>query len=113
LGFEKKHCRLSSGEEENSMSAYMIVQIAISNEQQFAKYRAAVGPLIERFGGKAVIRSGTVEVLEGHHDGRRMVMFEFPSLEDIHAFWNAPEYGPVKELRRGAATLDIWAVAGV
>jgi uncharacterized protein (DUF1330 family) len=31
----------------------------------------------------------------------------------IHAFWNAPDYGPVKKIREGAATVDVWAVAGV
>jgi hypothetical protein len=36
-------------------------------------------------------------------------MFEFPSMKAIHAFWNSPEYVAVKELRRDAATLDIWA----
>lgn len=54
-----------------------------------------------------------IELLEGNHDGRRMVMFEFPSIEAIRAFWNSPEYVPVKELRRDAANLDIWAVPGV
>jgi uncharacterized protein (DUF1330 family) len=40
-------------------------------------------------------------------------LFEFPSMETIHQFWNSPEYIPVKELRRGAAILEIWAVPGV
>ncbi len=95
------------------MAAYFIVQIKISNEDQYKKYRDAVVPLIMQFGGKFAVQRGTVEVLEGHHDGRRMVMFEFPSMQAIHAFWNSAEYVPVKELRRGAAVLDIWAVEGV
>ncbi len=94
------------------MTAYMIVQSTITNEEQYAKYRQAVVPLIETFGGKHV-RGGTVELLEGEPDGRRIALFEFPSMQAIHAFWNAPEYVPVKALRRGAATLDIWAVPGV
>ena len=95
------------------MAAYFIVQIKISNEDQYKKYRDAVVPLIMRFGGKFVVQRGTVEVLEGCHDGRGMVMFEFPSMQAIHAFWNSAEYVPVKELRRGAAVLDVWAVEGV
>jgi uncharacterized protein (DUF1330 family) len=42
-----------------------------------------------------------------------MVLFEFPSLEAIHAFWDSPEYVPVKKLREGAAVLDAWAVDGM
>ena len=93
------------------MPAYMIVLGAITNEVQFAKYRDAVVPLIASFGGKHV-RGGSVELLEGQQDGRRITLFEFPSMEAIRSFWNSSEYIPVKEIRRGAATLDIWAVPG-
>jgi uncharacterized protein (DUF1330 family) len=31
----------------------------------------------------------------------------------IHAFWNSPEYVPVKKIRQGAAVLDIWAMEGI
>ncbi len=93
------------------MPAYMIVQTTIVNEGQFGKYREAVMPLIASFGGKNV-RAGTAELLEGQQDGRGIALFEFPSMEAVYAFWNSPEYIPVKEIRRGAATLDIWAVPG-
>lgn len=95
------------------MAAYLIVQATVGNEPQFQRYREAVVPLIARFGGRFIVRGAEIEVLEGHHDGRRMVIFEFPSIDAIHAFWNAPEYGPVKKIREGAATVDVWAVAGV
>jgi uncharacterized protein (DUF1330 family) len=39
-------------------------------------------------------------------------MFEFPNMEAIHAFWNSPDYVPIKKLREGIATLNIWAFAG-
>ena len=94
------------------MAAYLIVQSTITDGERYQKYREAVVPLIEKFGGRHVVRGGTVELLEGRHDGRRMAMFEFPSMEAIHAFWNSPDYVSVKELRRGIAALDIWAVPG-
>jgi uncharacterized protein (DUF1330 family) len=58
----------------------MIVQSRISNEEQFGKYRQAVMPLIEPFGGKHV-RGGAVELLEGQQDGHRIALFKFPSME--------------------------------
>jgi uncharacterized protein (DUF1330 family) len=51
--------------------------------------------------------------LEGSYDGRRLVVFEFPSMEVIHSVWNSPEYADVKKLREGAGELDVWAVPGV
>ena len=95
------------------MSAYLIVQVNIADEAQYQKYREAVGPLLTKFGGKFLVRGAKVEALEGHHDGRRLVIIEFPSGEAIHAWWNSAEYAPVKKLRLGAATSDIWAVQGV
>ena len=95
------------------MPAYMIVQQSISNEPRYQKYREAVVPLIMKHGGKLIVGGGAkVEVLEGRHDGRSLVIFEFPSLEAIHAFWNSPEYKPVKTIREGAAVVDVWAVPG-
>ena len=97
---------------EDAMAAYLLVQVAITDEARWAAYRDAVGPLIARFGGKRVSQAAGAELLEGRDDGRRIVMFEFPSMDAIRAFWHAPEYQPVKALRRGAATLDAWAVPG-
>src|SRR5258707_11762952 len=96
------------------MSAYMIVQIAITDEGRWQKYREAVAPLITRMGGKYVVRCGEIETLEGRpHDGARMVMFEFPSMDALHAFSNSPDYVPIKKRREGAAVLDIWAIEGI
>ncbi len=87
------------------MTAYMIVQSVITDEEQYGSYRKAVVPLIEAFRGKQ-LRGGKVTLLEGHQDERRIALFEFPSIEAIYAFWNSPDYVPVKELRRSAATLE-------
>ena len=95
------------------MPAYFIVQSTISDEAQYQKYREAVVPLMMKHGAKFIVSGAKVEALEGQHDGRRMVIFEFPSMAAIHAFWNSPEYVPVKKIRQGAATLDVWAVEGV
>ena len=94
------------------MPAYLTMQITITDEKQWAKYRDAVGPLIAKFGGKRVSQAAGAELLEGRDDGRRIVMFEFPSMDAIRAFWHSPDYQPVKGLRRGAATLEAWAVPG-
>lgn len=93
------------------MPAYLIVQRTISDPAQYQKYGQAVLPLIAKFGGKAVAR-GAIEVLEGGPNGRDMVMFEFPSMDDLRAFWNSPDYVPVKKIREGAAVLDVWCVPG-
>ncbi len=97
------------------MPAYMMVQIrVITLGQGLSDYRDAVGPLSRKFGGRYLVAGrAKVEVLEGAHDGRSLVIFEFPSLEAIHSFWNSPAYAEVKKLREGLAELDVWAVPGL
>lgn len=66
-----------------------------------------------RFGARLVARRAMVEILEGEHDQRPVSMFEFPNIDAIDAFWNSPDYIPVKKLRNDIATLDIWVFPGV
>ena len=94
------------------MPAYMIVQLKVTDADRFAAYRAAVPGVVEAFGGRYLVRGGEVEVLEGSYDGRRLVLFEFPSVEAIKRFWHSPEYAKVRPLRDNAAEVDAWVVPG-
>jgi len=94
-------------------AAYMIVQIKITREEAWPEYRQKVAELFARHGGRYLVRGGPVEVLEGFYDGRRLVVFEFPSMEAIRSVWHSPEYAEVKKLREDAGELDVWAVPGV
>ncbi len=95
------------------MPAYLVVQIKVTDPDKFAHYREAVPGVVQAFGGRYIVRGAQVEVLEGSHDGRRLVLFEFPSMEAIQRFWHSPEYAAVKPLRENAADIDVWAVPGV
>ena len=92
------------------MAALLIVQATVLEREAYKNYQAAVQPLMASFGGKLRGTGVGLEVLEGAHDGRRLVVFEFPSMEAIHAFWDSPEYEDVKKLREGAAVIDVWAI---
>jgi uncharacterized protein (DUF1330 family) len=99
--------------QEANMPAYLISQGTVKDPERMQAYRAAVVPLIARFHGRYIVRRGEVQMLEGQHDGRSVTIHEFPSIEAIHAFWNSAEYASIKDLRLGAADLDMWAVEGV
>ena len=88
------------------MAAYLLVSITVTDPVRFAAYRDAAPAVIAAHGGRYIVRGGDVEALEGTHDGRRIVILEFPSMEALHAFWNSPEYARAKALRAGAAELD-------
>ena len=92
------------------MAALLIIQATVTERDGYKAYQAAVQPLLSSFGGKLKGSGVGLEVLEGAHDGRRLVVFEFPSMDAIKGFWHSPEYGKVKKLRAGAATVDVWAI---
>jgi uncharacterized protein (DUF1330 family) len=92
------------------MAALLIVQANVLRREDYKAYQAAVQPLVESCGGRLRATGVQLEVLEGSHDGRHLVVFEFTSIQAIHAFWQSSEYQSIRKLREGAATIDAWAV---
>ena len=42
-----------------------------------------------------------------------MIIFRFPSMEALHAFYNDPEYKPLIKQRQSSADADLLAIEGV
>lgn len=96
------------------MTAYLIANITIKDPQTFAQYRERVVPLVHKFGGRYLVRGGTVNRLEGASTSlSRIAIIAFPTLEQARAFYNSPEYEPVQALRAKAADSDLFLVEGV
>ena len=91
------------------MTTYMIVTAKIADRDAFIKgYGAAAGALVEKFGGKYVLRGPGALLLEGSFgDGASMVISEWPSKQAALTFWNSPEYGEAKLLRAGIAECQV------
>jgi uncharacterized protein (DUF1330 family) len=92
----------------------------IPDQHQKPVWNCTEGPMgpqvsnpFTRHGVRFHIRGGSVEMLEGSNNVRRLVVFEFPSMEVIRSVWHSPEYAEVKRLREGSGELDVWAVPGV
>lgn len=95
------------------MTAYLISQIRVTDPDRFQQYREASIPIAESYGATYRARSDDVLCLDGHHDGRRVVIIEFPDMERLKAFWNSAEYQAARQLRLGAAEIDIWSLPGL
>jgi uncharacterized protein (DUF1330 family) len=64
--------------------------------------------LVERFGGRYLLRGPGVELLEGSFGaGASMVISEWPDKAAAKAFWNSPEYAEAKKLRDGVADCQV------
>jgi uncharacterized protein (DUF1330 family) len=95
------------------MAAYYIVEIDIQDPARFEEYRSKVPATIERYGGKYLVRGGRLETLEGEWRPKRIVVLEFPSVEQAKRWYDSEEYRPLKELRRRSARGHIVLVDGV
>ena len=92
------------------MPAYIISRFEVTDPERFQRYREASTPLAKAYGAKYLARSDYVDCLDGVHDGRTVVIIEFPDMERLKAFWNSKEYQEARKLRLGAAEIDIWAL---
>lgn len=95
------------------MTAYIISRIRVTDEDRFAQYRAASMPVAEKYGAQYLARSDEIEVLDGHDDGRRLVIISFPDMDKLKAFWNSEVYQAARRLRLDAAEIDIVALPGL
>ncbi|MEO9470075.1 MULTISPECIES: DUF1330 domain-containing protein [Sphingomonadales] len=96
------------------MPAYMVVTASIKDRDAFiAGYGAAAGALVEKMGGKYVLRGPGADLLEGNFgDGASMVISEWPDKAAARAFWDSPEYQDVKKLREGIADCQVLLIEG-
>ena len=95
------------------MKAYLIADTNVTDPQRYEEYKRQVKPLIERFGGSYVVRGGPHDVLEGDWRPTRLVVLEFPDMASLRAWYDSPEYEPLKVLRQGAAESRLIAVEGL
>jgi uncharacterized protein (DUF1330 family) len=94
------------------MAAYFIVNLDIHDAGKFEEYRAKVPAVIERHGGRYIVRGGQLHSVEGDLGLKRLVVLEFPSVEVARRFYDSPEYAPLLRLRQDAARSDIVLVEG-
>lgn len=80
------------------MPAYLIFKFDVVDEARFDRYVAAVMPLLSKHGGKVLVADRAARPLEGPPPGMNVVI-EFPSEADARAFYDDPEYQPVKAVR--------------
>jgi len=84
----------------------------INDIDKVKAYAKDAGPATEAHGGKFLARGGRVETMEGY-DQQRVVVTEFPSLEQAVACYNSDDYQAAKAKIDGGVTRDICIVEGV
>jgi uncharacterized protein (DUF1330 family) len=94
------------------MAAYLLVDCEVTDPKQYDNYKRLAQAAVAQYGGRYVVRGGETVVLEGTWKPNRVVVLEFPDLEQARRFYDSPEYRDARAARAGAARMNMVAVAG-
>ena len=82
--------------------AYLIVEMQISDSEQYKQYMAVAPAAVAAAGGEYLVRGGRHETLEGDWQPARIAMLRFPSFEQAKAFYDSEMYRLARAKRDGA-----------
>ena len=71
--------------------AYWVGIVNVKNHDEYKKYADIAGPALTAAGAKILSRGGRIKNLEGEKMNR-VVVIEFPSMEQAESFYNSDEY---------------------
>ena len=94
------------------MKAYVIVDVAISDPARYEDYKKLTPGSLVPYEGKFIVRGGQSETLEGTWQPGRIVVLEFPSMEQAKAWWSSEGYAPAKAIRQSASVTQMIVVEG-
>lgn len=95
------------------MPTYVVVEIEVLDEERYETYKQLAPPAIAAYGGRYLVRGGKVETLEGSWSPKRLVILEFPSVDQAKTWWASTEYERAKALRHATARSRMIVVEGV
>jgi len=95
-------------------AAYLIVDMQISDMDQYRRYMAEAPAAVKAAGGEYLVRGGQFEVLEGQWQPARVAMLRFPTYEQAKALYEGEQYRQARAQREGAtAFFNMILVEGV
>lgn len=95
------------------MSAYVVVQVDVTDPARYEDYKKMVPESLAKFGGRFIVRGGQTETLEGTWAPKRFVIVEFPDMERARAWWASEEYAEAKALRQATSSTEMILVQGL
>ena len=96
------------------MSAYLIVDVNITNPAAYEEYKNLARPIAEKFGGVYRVRGGALDIRENAlWTPTRIVIIEFPDVKSAQAFVDSDEYAPVKPIRLKNSECTLFIVDGM
>jgi uncharacterized protein (DUF1330 family) len=95
------------------MPAFVLANVTVKDPVRYEEYRRLVTPTLAKYGGRFIARGGRIEILEGHWQPDRLVILEFPSMDQARQWWNSPEYTEAKLIRQATSEGTLLILEGV
>ena len=95
------------------MTAYVIVDINVTEPVRYEEYKKLAAPTVELYGGKYIARGGKTEILEGDWSPTRLVILQFEDIEQAKSWHNSVEYSKAKGLLHETAISYMVVIEGV
>ncbi len=95
------------------MPAYVINDMEITDPVLFEEYKKLSPATVALYGGRFLARGGRTDTLEGEWSPKRMVIIEFPSVDQARTWADSPEYAPARRLRQITTLSNLIVVEGV
>ncbi len=82
------------------MAAYIVGKLAVTHWNWYRAYRQTTEPLVEKHGGRYLIKGGASEHLEGSTEAPdAFVLIEFPDKQSALNWYRDPGYADMIKLR--------------
>ena len=94
------------------MSAYIIVDITVTDPAGYDVYKPQAAATVAAFGGRYLARGGAVQVLEGDWQPGRLVILEFPDVATAKAWLESEAYREPRALRQATARSNMVLIDG-
>jgi uncharacterized protein (DUF1330 family) len=94
------------------MAAFVISEVEIINEDSANQYRQLAAASIAAYGGRYLARAAQAVIAEGEPTCRRIVIVEFPSMQEIRKWYASPEYAEALKFRDVALERRLMFVEG-
>ena len=95
------------------MPAYVVSEIDVTDPVKYEDYKRLVPATLAQYGGRFLTRGGATTTVEGDWTPKRIVVLEFPSTAQAHAWYASPEYTHARAARAGASDAKILIVEGL
>ncbi len=94
------------------MGAYFVLQIDWKSDEAKREYVRRLSNMIEEHGGDFIIASSDFRVVEGEWKPGLLIVIKFPTMKQLSAWYDSPEYRSIREFRLDNSRSDAVIVEG-